>query len=217
MKKVFITLILLLGLMNLIAQTTRPKNNKILVGKVVSDSVIFKNWNHFLTPISDSENKIEIRFSTNFAWQYYKRTTIVLSFNKDWKSILYYHKQKQDRVFTKEINKNLNLDTIFSRLVANNIFSLPDENKLTMEKCYFNIETNEISSESMRIFDGPSYVIEFKVGKSIRRYRFSNPHEYATEFPFIYELRCYGNIVDIFNGLTNEKSEKKLNNSKSNT
>jgi hypothetical protein len=196
--------------MNLIAQTTRPKNNLILVGNVISDSVTFKNWNHFLTPISDSENKIEIRFSTNYAWEYSKRTTIVLSFNNDWSAILYYHKQKQnqDSVFTNEINKNVNLDTIFSRLVANNIFSLPDENTLTLEKCYYNTETNEISRDWMRILDGASYVIEFKVGKSIRRYCFSTPHEYATEFPSIYELRCYGNIVDIFNELTNEKRKK---------
>jgi len=208
MRKVFITLILGLELMNLIAQTTRPKNNLILVGNVISDSVTFKNWNHFLTPISDSENKIEIRFSTNFAWGYSKRTTIVLSFNKEWTAILYYHKQNQDSVFTKEINKNVNLDTIFSRLVANNIFSLPDQNKLTMEKCFYNTETNVISSSWIRIIDGASYVIEFKVGKSIRRYRFSTPHEYATEFPFIYELKCYSNIVDIFDELTNGKRKK---------
>lgn len=208
MRKVFITLIFGLELMNLIAQTSHPMNNLILVGNVISDSVTFKNWNHFLTPISDSENKIEIRFSTNFSWEYSKNTTIVLSYNNDWAATLYYRKQNKDKVFTKEINKNVNLNTIFSRLVAYNIFTLPDENKLTMERCYYNTVTNEITSTSMRIVDGASYTIEFKVGKSIRRYRFSNPHAYATEFPFIYELKCYSNIVDIFDELINGKREK---------
>jgi hypothetical protein len=80
-----------------------------------------------------------------------------------------------------------------------------------LEKCFYDPATNEISSSKMVVGDGSSYVIDFKIGKLVRRYSFSNPESYTNYFPLIHELKCYTNIVNIFNELTfgNRKKENK--------
>jgi 5-hydroxyisourate hydrolase-like protein (transthyretin family) len=99
----------------------------------------------------------------------------------------------------KDITINTNIETVFSQLLSNNIFSLPDQDSLRTEKYEYNPETNEFIGSGMGVADGICYSIEFKVGDYYRRYNYCNPDDYANFYPQVYELRNFANIFEIFN------------------
>jgi len=99
------------------------------------------------------------------SFEYY--TCTVLAFNKKWEAPYYYYDQLNDSMVSKAIAKNVNLDLIFSKLVANNVFALPDRENLKMESLWFNPESNEFFGEGFGVTDGTCYDIEFKIGKQV--------------------------------------------------
>ena len=153
--------------------------------------------------ILKSENKIEIRFITSPSFENRNEYTI-LTFNKKWSAKYYYYKPDTNNLFSKDINAKIDIDTIFSRLVSNNIFSLPDQHSLKTEKYEYNPETNKFIGQGIAFVDGTCYYIEFKVGDFYRRYCFYNPDSYADFYPQVYELRNFANIVEIFKELMKE-------------
>lgn len=196
MTKLIITTLFILIVSALTAQT---KEKTFFVGDVISDTTTFlgNSTRKTLTPILKSENKIEIRFISSPS--FYHTTYLVLIYNKDWSAKYYYYKTGSDSLLYKDITNKTNIDTVFSRLVSNNIFSLPDQDSLRTEKYEYNPETNEFIGSGMSVCDGVCYYIEFKVGDYYRRYSYCNPDSYSGFYPQVYELKNFTNIVEIFN------------------
>jgi len=207
------------------ALAAQIKDKTIFVGNIISDTTTFRSndYQPALPSIFKSENKIEIRFITSPSSENINEYTnyTILTFNKKWSAKYYYYKPDTTRLFPKDIhakyhyykpdtthlfsidiNSKIDFDTIFSRLVSNNIFSLPDQASLKKRKYEYNPETNEFTESIMVVKDGTSYYIEFKVGDFCRRYRYDNPDTYADFYPQVYELRNFANIVEIFKELT---------------
>ena len=222
MTRFFTTAIFILIVSALTAQT---KDKTIFVGNVISDTTTFRSneYRTALTSILKSKSKIEIRFITSPSSENISEYTsyATLTFNKNWNAKYYYYKPDTTRLFPKDIhskyhyykpdtthlfsidiNSEIDIDTIFSRLVSNNIFSLPDQASLKTGKYEYNPETNEFTESIMVVTDGTCYYIEFKVGDFYRRYSYCNPHSYADFYPQVHELRNFANIVEIFKELT---------------
>jgi hypothetical protein len=222
MTKLITTALFILLVLALSAQT---KDKTIFVGNVISDTTTFRSNNYRLElpSILKSKNKIEIRLISSPSSENineYANYTILI-FNKKWDAKFYYYEPDTTRLFPmdvhakyhyykpdtthlffKNINSKTDLDTIFSRLVSNNIFSLPNQINLKTEKYEFNPETNEFMSSIIKVTDGTCYYVEFKVGDFYRRYSYCNPYSYADFYPQVHELRDFANIVEIFKDLT---------------
>jgi len=205
MTKLIATTIFILIVSVLTAQT---KDKTIFVGNVISDTMTFRsnNYRTSMTSILKSENKIEIRFITSPSSENINENTsyTILTFNNKWSAKYYYYKPDTNNLFSKGINAKIDIDTVFSRLVSNNIFSLPDQHSLKTEKFEYNPVTNEFIGSRIAVVDGTCYYIEFKVGDFYRRYSYGNPDSYADFYPQVYELRNFANIVEIFKEWTKE-------------
>jgi hypothetical protein len=205
MSRLIATTIFILVVSAITAQT---KDKTIYVGNVISDTTTFRSndYRTALTSILKSENKIEIRFITSPSFENrkeYKNYT-VLTFTNKWSAKYYYYKPDTNNLLSKDLSAKTSIDTIFSRLVSNNVFSLPDQGSLKTEKYAYNPETNEFIGSRMEVADGTCYYIEFKVGDLYRRYSYCNPNRYAEFYPQVYELRNFANIVEIFKACTKE-------------
>lgn len=186
-----------------LALTAQTNNLTLFVGNVISDTTTFKCYDYHLslTSILKSENKIEIRFITSPSLEAPNEAPnyTIITFNKHWDVKHYYYKPGTDSLFVKGIRNQIKIDTVISRLVANNIFSLPDQNSLTTINLTYNPVTNQFIEEILRTTDGICYYIEFKVGERYRRYHYCNPNSYKNFYTQVDELRKFANIVEIFN------------------
>jgi hypothetical protein len=194
--------------------------DSIFIGRAVFDTTSFKsnNYREALPSILKSKNKIEIRFIAFPSFKHAFHYT-VLTYNKQWAAKHYYYSFSKDSVLLRSINKGINIDTLFSKLVSNNIFQLPDQDSIltgALDTYFYNPTTDELSGEHsgsiFRIgnssdgeddgyFDG-CYWIEFKVGNNFRRYHYCNTGDYADLYPMINEFRSFSKIENIFNELT---------------
>lgn len=188
--------------------TAQIKDKTIFVGNVISDKTTFRSndYQSALTSILESKNKIEIRFITSPSSENINEypNYRILTFNEKWSAKYYYYKPDTNNLFSKDINSNIDIDSIFSRLVSNNIFSLPDQASLKTGKFEYIPETNEFIEPIISVKDGTCYYIEFKVGDFYRRYSYCNPDSYADFYPQVHELRNFANIVEIFKELSKE-------------
>jgi len=201
MTRLILTSIFILILSTLTAQT---EDKTMFVGNVISDTTTFKsnNYRSALTSILRSNYKIEIRFIASPSFRYTNYT--VLTYDNTWRAKYYYYTPDTNALLSKDIKSKTTIDTIFSRLVLNNIFALPDQDSLKTGKYEYNPETDELIGSGMSVCDGTCYFIEFKVGKYFRRYSYCNPVSYADFYPQVYELRNFVNIVGIFTELMKE-------------
>jgi hypothetical protein len=196
MTKLITTILFILAVSIITAQT----NNKTFhVGNVISDTTTCKD--NVYTPdfpsILKSNNKIEIRFITLPSFE--DPSFIILTYNKEWNAKYYYYKKGTKSLLSKDLSNKVNLDTLFARLVINNLFSLPDQDSVKTVNYSYHPETNEFIDLRFDVVDGVGYTIEFKIGNHYRRYGFDNPDDYADFYPQVYELRNFANIVEIFN------------------
>lgn len=195
MKELITTIIFILSVSTIYGQT---KDKTIFVGNIISDTSTFKNndYRTGLTSILKSNYKIEIRFITSPSFNYTNYT--ILTYDKKWSAKYYYYTPDTIALLSKDIKSKTTIDTLFSRLVLNNIFSLPDQDSLITQKYEYIPETDEFIGSRMVVCDGICYYVEFKVGNNYRRYRYCNPDSYADFYPQVYELRSFANILEIF-------------------
>lgn len=174
------------------------------LGNVISDTLTFRNYQFRsdLAPILKSTNKIEIRLKTEPSFEY--SNYIILSYTNRWSVTYYYYKPDSNILFSRILTPKVDLDSIFGRLVSNNVFSLPDQSDLKTNKFVYIPETDEMGGPEINVLDGTCYILEFKVSENYRRYIYYNPEIYADFYPLVYELRNFTNIVGIFNELTKE-------------
>lgn len=149
--------------------------------------------------ICESKNKLEIRFNTSYTPL--MSNLIIITFeNGNWTAKKFiteqggsvgiktecttilqdpYAKQIYDSVFT----------ALFETLKQNNVFLLPNRNKLT--------KPNAIEA----VNDGMFYDLTFKVGAKFRVYHFDNPKAYQHSYPEMIEYKNYTAIVDALSNL----------------
>jgi hypothetical protein len=133
---------------------------------------------------------------------------IILAFNKDWRG-RYYRRYtfshfidstgKRKDYEEKNFKKNINYDTLFSKLVQNDIFSLKlddvDESIVNYDS-----EKDEFFTLMMKVLDGTSYYLQFKVGNQFRAYGFSNPQS----FTHVTQLRQFVRIINLLQNCVTE-------------
>ena len=128
----------------------------------------------------------------------------VLTFDKKWTAKSFYFDPSTDSIISKKVDIKINLDTVFSNLVLNNIFSLPDQNSLQLKKLTYLTESNQFLEEGM----GDNHVyysyIEFKIGDCYRHYQYHDVHDFANYYSQVHEFKKFVNIVTIFNRLIKE-------------
>jgi len=202
MNRKIIQLIVICTLMfNLKVLNAQNNINGIFVGHVKSDTTTLIDSNSLtkMPSILKSKHKIELRLTISPA--FVKKTYIVLAYDQKWNVKVYNDQNDSDKLTLIKKTVSLNLDTIFSRLVSNNIFGLTDPYSINYEYQYFNPKTNEFMRTITSTNDGTCYTIEFKLGNNFRRYGFYNPKVYAEAYPDICEFQNFSNIVSIFNEL----------------
>lgn len=182
----------------------QTNDKTIFVGNIISDTATFisNDYRTGLTTILKSKYKIEIRFIISPSFNSTNYT--ILTYDKNWSAKHYYYTPETNALLSKDIKSKTTIDTIFSQLVLNNIFSLPDQESLITEKYEYNPETNILIGSGVSVCDGTCYYVEFKVGDQFRRYSYCNPDSYADFYPQVHELRNFANIVEIFTEWTKE-------------
>ncbi len=153
-----------------------------------SDSREIKKFEYFdtslkLNAITTIKNEIEIRLYQHVM---FRARCQVLSFDgKSWSGkstgILCYAKDS-----LKILNANLIFYKILDTLNQNNIFTLPNQDQLTLKGS---------------IYDGTDFAIVYKVRNKYRCYEFSNPSYYAEMNTDVKELKNYMAIVAIMDKL----------------
>ena len=181
---------------------SQVESEKFFVGNVIADLSTF-NDNDFVNPlpsILDSRHKIEIRFiKEDFLTP---SRFIILAYDTSWIAKHYFYDDRTKFLFSMNI-KQVNLNTLFSRLVAHNIFSLPNCDSLRTGNYYYYPKKNELKSSEITVFDGTCYFIEFKISDKFRRYHYWSPDVYSKHYSSSSELKNFTEIVEIFNTLMN--------------
>ena len=184
----------------------QSKDNRLYLGNVVSDTTgIRKNFIEKPIPLQSimkSKNDIEIRFIKTLSGDLLSFT--VLTFDKTWKIKYYYYKNRNDTIFSKNASTAINLDTVFSKLVLNNIFSLRFDSTITYGDFYLDTKKHIIICTGGATEWPYYYFIEFKVCDYYRRYGVCDPEHDSEIYPRVIELKCLMNIINIFDELTKE-------------
>ena len=153
------------------------------------DSIYFN-----LKPICDSKNEMEIRLIISG----FKAPTVqIIITYKDstWTANRYKYQRgnlgTQIEVTRFEYDKfytDLTFNAVFPVLLANEIFSLPDQEELHIKRT---------------ISDGGAYNIQYKVKNKFRSYSYINPETYAEDYPEKSELKNISMIVRTIKSLFN--------------
>lgn len=194
----------------------------IFIGSLVSDSssLVYDNPKTLvpydpypdLKPITESPYKIEVRFivdPTFGEWEY-----VILTYENNWKATYYFNAGKPllrsdiyegvryDSMAAVVISTGPSVDSIFSMLVANHIFSLPGGDVPQHQEFTFLPEEDEFYvTVGGGVMDGTTYTVEFKVGTNFRRYWYHEPEAYAPDYPLECHFQNFIVIKEIFEGL----------------
>ena len=173
--------------------------NSFFVGKVISDTSTFE-YNFFSPPLKHifkSKNKIEIRLKIDHSLGWTDEF-IILSYEKTWRGKSYKRgftiesSGKTKEYIENKFKSTVDYDTLFSKLVQNDIFSLTlddvDESIVN-----YNPEKDEFEHMRAMVEDGTSYYLQFKVGNQFRAYGFSNPQA----FTHVTQLRQFVRIINL--------------------
>lgn len=195
MKKIFALLMTLFVSKTIYAQAD---TNEIRLGNIRSDTTTFaRRSTDFLPSILQSKHLIEIRFITKPSLSY-SRSVIVMTYDNAWSVTEYFQKRPSDTATSKMVVADISADSVFSILVLNNIFSLPDQDSIDL-KCFVYVKSRgEILGEGMDVNDGTGYEIQFKVADNFRRYTFYNSDLLLDFYSFSNELRNYTAIINAF-------------------
>jgi len=165
----------------------RADNSFNCGGIAIRDSILFG-----VNEICNSKNHFEFRLSS-FYRPGLTRELIILSYNNSsWDIRKYTVKpgsfglQKSltsfDSLYENNPVASLSFHIILDTLKNNKAFLIPSQSEL---------------KDKLQIFDGPLYIIAFKLGNKFRSYRYENPEIYIKEFPGISEYVKLKNIITI--------------------
>lgn len=197
----FLSPFLFILMTNFLLAQEEDTDKGFLVGNVMSDTSSFmypEEIRFGLSPILKSENIIEIRFIEVYFRSF---RGVVLTYNTKWESQICKNEVNSMEENWIPANGEIDLDSLFFKLVTNNIFSLPDDNELSLGKLYFNPKTNVFIGEGFGIGCGGSSIIEFKIGDMYRTYSFGSAESFSAFYPSVPEFKNYVNIEMLFNQL----------------
>lgn len=178
------------------------ESKRFYLGNILSDTTTLskEQYGSPLTSILNSSNKIEIRFIKS-SGRYHTSYT-VLSYANKWEVKEYDYDYKTKSTTSTDLTNKVNPDSLFDKLVSFNIFSLPDQDRLVLDKYEYDLESDELIGHGMAIGCGATcYYIEYKVGSYFRRYSFCNLEAYVEFCPHVHELKDFNGIVTVFNGM----------------
>lgn len=170
------------------------------VNAVISDTLTFKNniSRDYLPSILQSKNTIEIRLITQ-GYKFDDLQYLTLSYNTHWSAAFYKYSILTGKLELKDTKPKISLDSIFSILVNNNIFSLPGQKYLEIDKLIYYPNKDLFESRVPEVVDGVFYSIEFKIGNRFRKYGYSNPYLFLEYYPQVKELKEFINIIEVLN------------------
>lgn len=161
-----------------------------------SASLRFNDKRFGVSDICESGNEIEIRLKL-----YYRPGSssdlFIFSFNKEKWDVRkfklrggYLGQELTTTIYTNLNQSYLGTDQtcswILNQLIANKIFSLPDQHELNHEQI---------------AFDGLAILISFKVRDKFRRYWYENPESYCEAYPGAIEYPCIVEIIKTIKSL----------------
>lgn len=144
----------------------------------------------FPADIRQSVYPIEIRF-ISFGMRSHQQATLYYDRMEGWKSNCKNQNSLEDSALE-------NLDSLFSILVAHNLFALPDQDEVDPNMLIYHPEDNTFTGEGFGVACGSHFYIEFKVGNTYRNYHFSNPEVYAEHYPNYPFFKDYVAIKEVF-------------------
>jgi hypothetical protein len=192
--------LLFLFLSNLFLAQNESK--RFFLGNILTDTTTLsrEQYGSPLNPILTSSNNIEIRFIKSSGRNH--TSYIVLSYMNKWEVKEYDYDYKTKSTTSTDLTNKVNADSLFDKLVSFNIFSLPDQDSLVLEKFEYDLESNELMGQGIGFgCGGTCYYIEYKVGSYFRRYSFCNLEAYVEFCPHVHELKDFNGIVTVFNGM----------------
>ena len=205
LKKCLIGLIVLVAQGHLFAQDSTK--TQLYLGHFLEDSSAvaypLESGPIKIAPIQESKHKVEIRLFTYRS--FHKYDMIILSFDTYWSLHYCAPKKYSDSTVFTEVDRT-DLDSVFSVLVTNKVFSLPDDDFLRDEKSVLIFEPEAIGEQfygmnSGVIIDGNHYWLEYKVGPYFRRYHYGNPELMNNDGPFVEECQLFTNILTLLHSL----------------
>lgn len=205
LKKCLIGLIVLVAQWHLFAQDSTK--TQLYLGHFLEDSSTvaypLESGPIKIAPIQESKHKVEIRL---FTYQsFHKYDMIILSYDTYWSLHFCAPKKYSDPTVFTEVDRT-DLDSVFSVLVTNKVFSLPDDDSLMDEKDVLIFEPETIDDPFTglgigEVIDGNHYWLEYKVGPYFRRYHYGNPELMNNDGPFVEECQLFTNILTLLHSL----------------
>jgi hypothetical protein len=168
------------------------------VGKIISDTSTLSDdyYKYEFPSIMNSKNKIEIRFISSTLR--INSSYLILSYYEHWDIKFQYYEIRTKDFKNKKLNCHVNLDSLFSKLVSFNIFSIPDQKAIKPEMKFYNPKVDLFVEKEIMVNDGGCTAIEFKIGNYYRRYTYCNCSDYQESFPLMHEYSDYHKVENLF-------------------
>lgn len=175
---------------------TKPK--VLALGNIVSDASSINQElgsKLGLSSIKESANTIEIRLYSNIGFP--ATQCVILQYDKTWKATKAKLNAK-DSVLKSTLKPAATIESIVKTMIASNIFSLPAQDKINPGNYTLDLNTGKIKMSALTISDEACYYIQFKVGDSVREYKYCEPKQYAAFYKEQHEYLDFAAILKAF-------------------
>lgn len=160
-----------------------------------------------LVQIDKSSAIIDIRLYRLHSLSNTKTLRRLYRVDTTWNAVEYDEWNKPVKIKKYKLSAKLSFDSLFLRLLAYNILTLPNQSQLKgkMRKDVQVTAEGDTTERKIHVMDGESYTVEIKIGDKFRVYQFNNPDSYSKFYDNVTELKDYLNIVDTFDKLLERK------------
>lgn len=149
----------------------------------------------------ERSNDFEFRLWTQASMTSYKNLFILSKKGSLWKARFFESSVSRKREFREIVIRNNKLDSLWQRLEANQVLTLPTQDSLKFKMKIFIADTSyaldaEDTYKQVQIMDGISYNFQLFSGRKRRVYDYHCPQSYSRNYPNVEELyRAFAIIV----------------------
>lgn len=191
-------------LFSIIIYSSYAQENQIFIGKIVDDTNSFKKRTAYISSIPSilkSPNKIELRIITSPSFS--GSNFLIFSYDSIWKVSKTIFNPTAKKYEIIPIHLSYPIDSLFQLFVNHRVFSLQSQDDLNMNEFTYSFDpkTNDFIGTGMDVSDGITYTVEYKVGKYLRRYVYSNPEDYLEHYKLIPDLKDFVAILKIIENI----------------
>lgn len=160
-----------------------------------------------LVQIDKSSATVDIRLYRLHSLSNTKTLRRLFMVDTTWNAVEYDEWNKPVKIKKYKLRAKPGFDSLFMRLLSNNILTLPNQSELKskMRKVVGVDEDGYEIIKAFHVMDGECYTIEIKIGDNFRVYEFNNPVSYSKAYDNVSELKDYLNIVQSFDKLLDRK------------